>query len=123
MAIEDADLLVIQKNATSELRKASVSALLAKAAGAVTSVNGEVGDVTLDLQDITDAGSVTTGGATFGGSITSDGAIFTDEVQGTAASFTGELTAGDATFDHLEATDIDGGHKDLGPGEVDYPDP
>ena len=58
MAIENSDYLVLQKGASGPLRKATVGALLAGASAG-----------TPGLQEVTDAGSTTTNGATFGGAL------------------------------------------------------
>ena len=68
MAIENDDLLVLQKNGGGTLRKASVGALLA---GVITD--------TPDLQVVTDEGSITTNGATFGDTVIQGDFDFADE--------------------------------------------
>ena len=163
MAIDNDDLLVLQKNGGGELRKATVGALLAQA-------------TTTDLQAVTDAGNTTTNGATFGGTIIAgdniranqsdpttvgvevngslgivhlkpkDGAVTPLEIFGPGSVVQNQSSSifrvtpageihinhdaialkadGNATFEGaIEAASIDGGHKDLGSGQVDYPDP
>jgi len=66
MAIENNDLLVLQKNASGELRKASVAALLAEV----------VQPDSPDLQSVTDEGASTTTGAAFGGNLQCGQQIF-----------------------------------------------
>ena len=86
MAIETNDLLVLQKNGGGELRKATVSALLAQVTGPnlddYLQKPGEEGDF-----------------------------VITEAADGTI------------TYTAFSDLEIDGGHKDLSPGEVDYPDP
>ena len=66
MAIENEDLLVLQKAGGGELRKASVSALLAEV----------VQPDEPDLQAVTDKGNETTTGAVFGGNVQCGQKIF-----------------------------------------------
>ena len=66
MAIENNDLFVLQKSGGGELRKASVSALLAEV----------IEPASPDLQSVTDKGSETTNGATFGGNLQCGEQIF-----------------------------------------------
>jgi len=81
MAIETNDLLVLQKNGGGELRKATVSALLAQVAGP-------------NLDDYLQKPGV-------------EGDFIISE-------------AADGTITYSET--IDGGSKELSPGEIDYPD-
>jgi hypothetical protein len=81
MAIETNDLLVLQKNGGGELRKATVSALLAQVAGP-------------NLDDYLQKPGV-------------EGDFIISE-------------AADGTITYSET--IDGGFKELSPGEIDYPD-
>ena len=81
MAIETNDLLVLQKNGGGELRKATVSALLAQVAGP-------------NLDDYLQKPGV-------------EGDFIISE-------------AADGMITYSET--IDGGFKELSPGEIDYPD-
>ena len=85
MAIETNDLLVLQKNGGGELRKATVSALLAQVTGPnlddYLQKPGEEGDF-----------------------------VITEAADGTI------------TYTAFSDLEIDGGSKELSPGEIDYPD-
>lgn len=106
MALDTTDILAVQKAAAGpgSVRKALVSDFL-------------------DLVSVSISSFWTRSGTELSPVNAGDDLTGVGNIEASSAAFTGEITAGDATFDHLEATDIDGGHKDLSPGEVDYPDP
>jgi len=83
MAIENNDLLVLQKNASGELRKASVAALLAEV----------VQPDSPDLQSVTDEGSETTNGAIFGGNVQCGQKIFGGEPSNVGVEMSAEKGA------------------------------
>ena len=106
MALDNNDLLAVQKagGGTNSVRKALISDLVNFVSVSVS---------TIWKRDGTDISPPADG----------DNLIGVGEIQAASAAFTGTVTGGDATFDHLEATDIDGGAQELSPGEIDYPDP
>ena len=85
MAIENNDLLVLQKSASGELRKATVQALLAEVV--------EPTPVIPDLQAVTDEGIETTNGAIFGGNVQCGDQIFGGEPSNVGVEMSAEKGA------------------------------